>query len=158
MEYKTFHDWILKNLKPNLTLLEFGSGPGTDLFTEKFNVYSIEHDEKYVGNSKYSNYIYAPINNGWYNVDNIKKHITNLKYDMVLVDGPTGLIGRGGLLKNLNLFNTEVIWVFDDINRQKEKEIFFKFIKLTNKKYKIYDGEYIKTKTGGFVRQFGIAE
>lgn len=158
MEYKTFHDWILKHLDPGSTLLEFGSGPGTKLFTKKFIVYSIEHDIKYVGLCEKSNYIHAPIKMGWYDVGVIKKNIEDIKYDMVLVDGPTGIIGRDGLLKNLDLFNLDIIWVFDDINRPKENEMFLNFIKLTNKEYKIYNGEHIKTKNGGFIRKFAIAK
>lgn len=138
--YESFHSWILENFKPNQIMLEFGSGPGTLMFTEKFKVYSIEHDEKWVGHSPKSNYIYAPIKNGWYDVDVIKEKILNVNYDFVLVDGPTGIIGRKGLLKNLNIFNTSVPWIFDDVNRKDEYKIMEEFSKLTKKSFEIFKG------------------
>lgn len=138
--YESFHSWILENFEPNQIMLEFGSGPGTLIFSEKFKVYSIEHDEKWVGHSDKSNYIHAPIINGWYDVEVIKERVLDLKYDFVLVDGPTGIIGRKGLLKNINLFNTLVPWIFDDVNRKEEYKIMKEFSNKTKKQFKIFKG------------------
>lgn len=140
MKYKSFHDWILENLTPGSTLLEFGSGPGTKRFTEKFNVYSIEHNPDWVGHDPKSNYIYAPIKNGWYDVEVLKEKLPLLTYDLILVDGPTGIIGRKGLLLNLNLLNTDITFVFDDVNRLDELNLMNQVSQKIDRKYKIYHG------------------
>lgn len=141
-QYKSFHDWIFENLKEGSTLLEFGSGPGTIRFTDKYTVYSIEHDIKWVGHCKRSNYIYAPIKNRWYDISVLQKELPSLQYDMILVDGPTGRIGRKGLLNNLHLLDTKAkTMVFDDVNRLKEKELMIAVANKCNKKYVIHTGE-----------------
>ena len=33
------------------------------------------------------------------------------------------MFGRGGFLKHLELFNTDVLLIFDDINRESEMEL-----------------------------------
>lgn len=140
MKYESFHNWILENLKPNSTLLEFGSGPGTKRFTEKYTVHSIEHNPDWVGHDQKSKYIYAPIKNGWYDVDILKKKLPPLKYDLILVDGPTGIIGRKGLLINLDLLDTTVTFVFDDVNRPEEMKLMKQISQKINRTYKIFHG------------------
>jgi hypothetical protein len=129
MIYKSFHDWIIQHIEHGSNMLEFGSGQGTSLFTKYFNVTSIEHDNKFVGLAKESNYIHAPIVNGWYDIE----ELTQLKdkvYDVILVDGPTGVIGRSGFIKNMGLFNLNTIIVMDDLNRVAELSIFNQTVKL----------------------------
>lgn len=119
----TFYDWIIENLEEGKTLLELGSGETTIKLCEKYEVYSVEHDEKFIGLAKKSNYIHAPIKSygkyRWYDIDKLEI-IKTLKYDMILVDGPTGIIGRQGFLYNLNLFDISVPIIIDDTNRKPE--------------------------------------
>jgi len=140
MKYESFHDWILENLPKESILLEFGSGPGTQRFVKNFKVYSIEHDPKWVGYINGTNYIHAPVINNWYDINRINIAIKGLTYDMVLVDGPTGKIGRSGLLNHLSIFNTNIIWVFDDVNRTPELKVMNTFLELTGKKATIFKG------------------
>jgi hypothetical protein len=140
--YNSFHDWIETHLPEGSTILEFGSGPGTERLGSKFKMFSIEHDATWVGTSKKSTYVHAPIVNRWYDVNAVKVLLSKIeKYDLVLVDGPTGKIGRKGLLKNLELFNDKVIWVFDDVNRPNELKIMKDFCNKSNKSFVIYKGE-----------------
>ena len=42
---------------------------------------------------------------------------------MILVDGPSGRIGRSGLLTMIDLLNPDVPWLIDDTIRNEESEI-----------------------------------
>ena len=119
-------NWILENLPEGKTILELGSGSGTVELTHHYNVYSIEHNEKWVGRAEKSTYIHAPIveYNGysWYDVEIVREQLPK-EYDLILVDGPPGAIGRKGFLKNIHLFNTDVPIIIDDSNRREEAEM-----------------------------------
>jgi hypothetical protein len=144
--YDTFHNWILQNLPNDSTMLEFGSGPGTTRFVEKFKVYSIEHDLKYVGVEPKSTYVHAPItfnsnNIKWYDENIVRNFIKDLKYDLILVDGPLGSIGRSGIKNILDILKTENIpLIFDDVNRPNEFKLMEEVSKILERKYEIYKG------------------
>ena len=126
IEINVFYDWITNNLEKGKTILELGSGVTTIKLTEDYIVHSIEHDEKFLNLAEDSNYIYAPIEryNGyrWYSIEKLNE-IKDLEYDMILVDGPTGIIGRVGFLHNLDLFHTDVPILIDDTNRKPEMDL-----------------------------------
>ena len=116
---KELFDWIRQNLPDGKTILELGSGNGTNELRKHYTVYSIEHDPKWLKPN--NNYIYAPIvsYNGyfWYDISKLQ----NLpEYDLLLVDGPTGTIGRRGFVNHRALFNLEVPIVIDDTQRKAE--------------------------------------
>lgn len=144
--YDTFHDWILQNLPRGATMLEFGSGPGTTRFVEKFQVYSIEHDLKYLDVEPRSTYVHAPIvvnpnNIRWYDEEIVRNFICDLKYDLVLVDGPLGSIGRSGIKNILDVLKTENIPViFDDVNRPEELKLMVEVSQILGRDYDIYKG------------------
>ena len=129
-----FGDWSIEEecfreirriLPEGKTILEFGSGWTTDLFSESYKVYSVEHDERWIG--KYnSTYIHAPLvpdPHGivWYDVEVLKRELPG-EYDLILIDGPIVWQGnkkiRQGFFRNLDLFNLKGCrLVFDDIGR-----------------------------------------
>ena len=90
------------------TILEFGSGEGTALLSKDFRVTAIEHDADYVEIGDFRT-IHAPIVHnatseslgefGWYNADIIKQEIDK-RYDLIIIDGPPGSIGRSGILEH----------------------------------------------------------
>lgn len=80
------------------------------------------------------NYIYAPIEHGWYSVSAVKKGLPK-HYDLVLIDWPTGAIGRGGFLTNLSLFDTNVILIFDDVNKSAEAQLMKNVAKALKRKF-----------------------
>lgn len=139
----SFYDWIVLNIPEGKTILELGSGETTIKLCEKYSVISIEHDKKYIGLAKNSNYIHAEIikydNHQWYSIDKLKV-LKELKYDFILVDGPTGIIGRIGFLHNLNLFNTNVKILIDDTNRAAELKLANALSKKLNKKMEHFGG------------------
>tara|TARA_R110002167_G_scaffold61739_4_gene174429 strand:- start:120 stop:707 length:588 start_codon:yes stop_codon:yes gene_type:complete len=81
----------------------------------------------------------ASVQKGWYNYEILKGELKGLKYDLILVDGPNGAIGRGGFLKHLNMFNTDIPIIFDDINRIAEKQMMIKVSEILNRPYKELD-------------------
>tara|TARA_Y100000310_G_scaffold308422_1_gene351526 strand:- start:485 stop:1018 length:534 start_codon:yes stop_codon:yes gene_type:complete len=139
------------------TILELGSGFGTDILSKYYKMYSIENDKKWVDEYN-STYIHAPIvfyddntefsvpegiprQRGWYNPDIVKTFLAKIeKYDLILVDGPNGgKYGRGGFYKYLDLFNTDVFIIFDDINRESERILIEKVSKKINRNYTMLD-------------------
>lgn len=129
-------NWIVKNIKNGSTVLEFGSGSGTRELAKYFDMVSVEHDPRFVG-KHHSTYIHATIIDGWYDVKAIKKWLPE-DYRCVLVDGPPSYIGRHGFYDNLSMFKTDVPIIFDDVNREADREVFYKVAKKLGREYKIH--------------------
>ena len=139
-------EYIRSILEPGKVLLELGSGWTSGEFSKYYTVYSIEHDQKWV--DKYNtHYIYAPIINNWYDTEALKRDLPK-EYDLILVDGPLGSIGRGGFYTNLELFNTNVPIIFDDVNRDAERALMENVAKKLNRKFEVV--------TDSAKKQFGI--
>ena len=138
-------DWIDININRGSRILEFGSGNGSKILSEKYDLISIEHDEAWLnmGNGKY---IHAEIREnrystqfsqrGWYDVEKIVGLPSDV--ELIIIDGPPGEIGRAGILNVLNdLPSTKWILV-DDTDREDEKLLlsnlvkFFQPLKLLN--------------------------
>lgn len=134
-------------IKPGSTILELGSGDGTSELLKLYKVFSIEHDQKWVNKYK-STYIYAPIKNGWYDAEIVKKELPG-HYDLILVDGPPGNIGRHGFFTNLELFNTSIPIIFDDVNRKPEYDLMVAVAKQLNKQFTVFSSKK---------KQFGIVQ
>jgi len=123
--------WITTNLEKNSIILELGSGYGTKELVKNYKVYSVEHDENWLNICPESNYIHAPLIDGWYDLEILKKQLPE-KYEMLLVDGPIKK-NRLNFTKNLNLFKTDVIIIFDDTNREGDKKMVEEISKKLNK-------------------------
>lgn len=150
-------NFIREILPEGKTILELGSGHGTDALSKHFNMISIENQPEWVGKFN-SKYLYVPIKQysqdymypdlpgenstyqkGWFNYNILQRELESIKYNLILIDGPNGAIGRGGFLKHLDLFNTDVPMIFDDINRKSEYELMVKVSQKLNKPYKQLD-------------------
>ena len=123
----SFHDWIIENIPVGETILELGSGEGTKKLAD-YDMYSIEDNYKFVGVADNTNYIYAPIKNGWYDRD-CMRFIMNLNPHVFIVDGPAGKIGRKGLLKNMDIiryfYSIDLKFIIcDDVNRKKDLDLY----------------------------------
>jgi len=94
-------------------ILELGSGFGSFVLSEWFDVYCIEHNKKWM--YKYDNiiYYYAPLKNNWYD---ITFELPN--YNILIIDGPPGSYSRGFIQKDL--FNWNKTIVIDDVHRLNE--------------------------------------
>jgi hypothetical protein len=166
---------LIKRILPEgKTILELGSGHGTNALSKHYNMISIENQPEWVGVYN-SHYIEAPIKfyshtqiktvglfleveeytapnlpgdspegiiplqKGWYDYKILSEKLKDLTYDLILIDGPNGAIGRGGFLKHLDLFNTDVPIVIDDICREPEKQLMIKLSETINRPYKELD-------------------
>ena len=73
-----------------------------------WNVYSVEENHNWATvMSCHNNYIYAPLKDNWYDLDELK-HWLPKEYDLIIIDGPKGSWGnpiRTGFYKNKDLFN-----------------------------------------------------
>lgn len=118
------YDWIRTNVADGATILELGSGAGTSRLVENYHVYSVEHDIAWVGKEPRSTYIHAPIRDygtyRWYDADKLKNSLLK-EYDVLLVDGPPGTIGRSGLAEHRQLFRSDVVVIVDDTHREQER-------------------------------------
>jgi len=115
--------FLAKRLTRKCNVVELGSGAGTPLIADMCErLYSIEHDAAWIGMYPFdTNYIPAPIVDGWYDPEVIARCMPK-EYDCIVVDGPPGRIGRGGFLDNLDLFE-DVPMLFDDTHRQTERDL-----------------------------------
>jgi hypothetical protein len=137
------HEWIEENLPKGSTILELGSGKGTIRMVENYTVYSIEHSKKWMGRYG-SNYIYAPIKDGWYDIEAIKKGIPE-HYDLLLIDGPPRKIdgvkiGRRPFGDHMDLFNTDIPIIVDDSDRGREMKLIKDMIEKLGRGCKEYKG------------------
>jgi len=135
---KEIYNWIRRNIPKGSTILELGSGKSTIDLAKDYRVYSVEHDKEWLNLTDKAKYIYAPIKDGWYDIDVLKEELPT-KYDLIIVDGPPGYIGRKGFYENLKLFNTKVPILFDDTNRGMEKQLLENVSKKLRKKYVEYN-------------------
>ncbi len=133
------YQFIRNNLPTNSIILELGSGLGTQVLSEHYTMFSIEHNLKFIGKYK-STYIHAPMKGKWYNRADIEGRLPT-EYDMILIDGPVGSESnyRIGFHANIDLFNTDVMMIFDDTNRD-EKILFQRVLSmLPDRNHSIFD-------------------
>lgn len=136
---KEMYNWVRRNIPRGSTILELGSGKSTIDLAKDYKVYSVEHDKEWLNLTDKAKYIYAPIKDGWYDTDILREELPT-KYDLIIVDGPPGYIGRMGFYHNLKLFKTKVCPIlFDDTNRKVEKDLLEKVTKKLRTKYTEYN-------------------
>ena len=141
-------------IKPGSVILELGSGEGTVILAEFYTMYSIENQpewyDRYPICTTYINtrtrmyddtYLPPdiPENKGWYHTDDLIGKLPE-KYDLILIDGPGGAkYGRGGFVKHIDLFNTNVPMIFDDVHRENDLMVMQKVSEIVNRPYHIHE-------------------
>jgi len=117
------YNWIRERSPQPVKILEMGSGSGSHKLSEHYNMHCIEHDMKWMNKYDGITYYHAPIVDGWYDpavIDEVPKD-----YDMLLIDGPPGKIGRLGILNYVEeLKMGGKVIIIDDIQRQAENSLF----------------------------------
>lgn len=98
--------------------------------------------------------IVAPIapNGGraWYDAETLKERLPLAgEYDLLLVDGPPGHVGRLGMLEHLDLFDLTVPIVVDDVQRNAERYLLRKIADAAGRPFRIVQDEQ---------KAFGIIE
>lgn len=138
---KCLYEYVTQRIPKGAKMLELGAGLiSTYVFSEYFDLYTIEQSDNWL--NKYpANYIYAPISNetNWYSRGFLENTLPK-EYELVFVDGPSGGGNRDGILKNLDLFNLNCIWIFHDTHRETERNLAQEFANKTNKSIKFFDG------------------
>jgi hypothetical protein len=148
---------LIKELLPEgKTILEFGSGYGTEQLGKHYTMYSVENQKEWqnaflssttyinVGSKMYDETYPAPPiegNKGWYDPTELFEQLPE-QYDLILIDGPGGgNWGRAGFLKHIDKFNTTAIMIFDDLHRQPEIDLMKAVSEHVGRPYTILDGD-----------------
>lgn len=129
-------NWLLDNIPKDSKILEFGSGTGTIELAEHYDVTSIENNPKWAYLSDKAKYILCRIDEKilWYNHDDLFFNINPNEYKVIIIDGPTKKDGnRLGILKYLDKFNKNSVFIIDDTHRPLEKKLSSEIIKFTNR-------------------------
>lgn len=152
---------ITEILPTGSTILEFGSGTGTDALSKFYTMKSIESDPLWL--YKYpSTYFHVPLipsvnkypefpEDPYWHDEEIMRSVapTIGHYDCILVDGPKGY--RGGLYYNRDLFNFKnTVVVFDDVHDVHHRRLMDLIAKDVGRTYTIYNDMYNK--------QFGVLD
>lgn len=105
--------WILDNILQGRVIVELGSGLGTQILSNAYIIYSIEHNTEFLNICDCSTYIYAPLQDDkWYDPRPIVACLPT-DYDLLIVDGPKW---RTPLIDHLYLFRSDIPWLIDDVN------------------------------------------
>ena len=151
-------DYIREILPEASIILELGSGWGTTQLTKHWEVISIEHDKFYFDQLtnprihaplvKHKPIRSAPGPHEWYDRDILTKELRLLNYDLLLIDGPPGGT-RSGIIKYIDLFDSDTIIVFDDLQRKADRRIINSVAAKLEKPYVIYT--HLKGKPFGVI-------
>lgn len=138
---KGMMDFIMAKIQIGKSILEFGSGRGTDYLLLNYTICSIEHDMSWVQKRGAGHKCFhAPLENGWYRRAVVKETMHAQLYDLILVDGPPAEL-RQGILNNLDLFkDIQCPIIFDDVNRNPDMAVMQSFCDSLNYRYEIIEG------------------
>ena len=130
------YSWIKNNLDEGKVIVEIGAGNiSTKLLSERWKLFSIESNSKYVNYFESATYIYSPIFNNWYDTNPLKEKLPE-KIDLLFIDGPLSSDGgkRSNVIQNYELFklSEDGIIVVDDTYREDEKRIVDYFVEKHN--------------------------
>jgi len=126
---KELYHFLQQEIPIGSTIVELGSGEGSIECAKTWKMICIEHNEEFI--DKYNtcpemydiSYVHAPIVNGWYDTSKLDGKLPEA-YSCLLVDGPPGNIGRAGILDSLQLFRSDILVIFDDVNRDDEMQLY----------------------------------
>ena len=123
--------WISQKFQnKNTTILEFGCGKGTVARSSYYQITVIEHDIDYLTDGpecilariKPNKFSEKYNEKGWYDAKVIEQ-LRGKKFDLIIIDGPPGSIGRSGILAHPWLFKLSPIILVDDTHRSPEKNL-----------------------------------
>jgi hypothetical protein len=117
---KEMRNYIYANILRNSIVVELGAGfVSTRFLRNRYVLWSVEEDARYIGIWKDVNYIYAPIDSktNWYK---IKGEQLPSDFSLLLIDGPSGSERRKNILSCPWILNTPKTIIVDDTWRDSE--------------------------------------
>ena len=140
---KVVYDFIRSSVHDGGVIVELGAGHvSTKMLCENYYLYSVEHNKEFLNLYK-SNYIYAPIKDGWYDIEILKDELPGIHFqDLILIDG----YDRKQILEHLYLFNPEAMYIIHDTYRDEEKQLAIDLGKALKREAVFHtDGDYWAT-------------
>lgn len=138
---KVVFDFICNKAPKGSTVVELGAGLVSTLaLSSIYNLYSVEHQKEFINKVDGVNYIYAPLVEGWYDLDVLKKQLPpKEEQKLILIDG----INRKRILDNMTLFNPSALFIVHDTYREEEKELAFDLAKILKREVEFHtEGDY----------------
>lgn len=145
---KSVFDFICRTIPYGGHILELGSGWVTGQLAQYYTMHSIEENEKwlYVYDS---HYIYAPLRNGWYDVNILRRELPKFTYSCVIIDGPFRKRHRYGLVQHIDLFDWSAIFIHDEVQFSGMYDIMKQTAHIMGHQYAVHTGE---------TEQFGVTK
>jgi len=116
--------YIADNYSDADLVLELGGGSGSPLLHQLLpQTITVEDDPVYVTMlvERGCNYIHAALRDGWYSLTDVFVDALS-RADVVIIDGPRGKY-RPNCAAHLHLIKPGAIVVFDDTNREKNRQV-----------------------------------
>jgi hypothetical protein len=155
-------EWIEENISAGSRILEFGSGDGSTRLAGNYEVWSVEHNSEWLGVAPV-NYIHAPIvdnevsssvgEEGWYDPDSMRDGLPS-SVSLIIIDGPTGDIGRTGVLAHLQILPETYYFLVDDIDREAEQLLLTRIINTIDSEVTVIGSTHLRS--DGSPRQFAV--
>ncbi len=137
---KPVFDYIYQHVPHGSSILELGSGWVTGQLAQYYTMHSIEENEQWLYLYD-SHYIHAPLRDGWYDVDVLRRELPTVSYRCVIVDGPFRKRHRAGLVKHIDLFDWSAIFIHDEVQFSGMYDIMKQTANIMGHQYAVYTGE-----------------
>lgn len=144
---KPVFDYIREHVLQGSSILELGSGWVTGQLAQYYCMHSIEENEQWLYLYD-SHYIYAPLCDGWYDIDVLQRELPKITYDCIIVDGPFRKRYRRGLVDHLDLFDSRTMVIYDEVNFDVMRWVMEETARAWNHQYHVLDGDE---------KQFGVS-
>jgi hypothetical protein len=118
---KNLRNWIWKNIPKGETVVELGAGlVSTRILRKRFTLFSVEENLDFVGLYSNVTYIHAEINSttNWYS---LKPEQLPQKFNLLIIDGPSGSHLRRNILQCDWIFERAQTIIVDDTWRESER-------------------------------------
>ena len=137
---KSIFDYICHTIPYCSHVLELGSGWVTGQLAQYYHMHSIEESQRWLYIYD-SHYIYAPLRNGWYDVDVLSRELPRISYSCVIVDGPFRKRHRRGLIDYIDLFDWSAMFIHDEVQFSGMYDIMCQTAHIMGHQFNVYEGE-----------------
>jgi len=140
LEHAVF-DCIRTHVPHGSHVLELGSGWVTGQLAQYYHMHSVEENERWL-HIYDSHYIYAPLRDGWYDVDVLAHELPTISYACVIVDGPFRKRHRYRLLDHIHLFDYSAMFIHDEVQFSGIYHLMVQTAQIMGHHYTVYEGEF----------------